>query len=1036
MTAAECAFGMSVRYYWHPERDLLLRWHNTTLRSETHFTYDDEGRVLHTQTNGIWNDDRFRYDPQNRETTYLPSGDARLAQRFRYDEKDNVTHEIDALGHMLQRVFDAAGFETAVTDANGHKTTKAYDIRGNVSRHVDAEGRATTYAWGPHGELDMVIDGAGKIRRWENDQHGNTLAETCAEGHRTRFVRDERGRLIRTIFPDGAEEHRAYDAHGRLVAITDARGGVTRFLHDPFGRTVAQTDALGHITRYEYAAGAGGFATPTAMIRPDGVRITRAYTEDGVLASVTDGEGRTWRYTYGAFDVLQSIQDPGGGKLSFAYDCEGSIVAVTNQVGVTYHLIRDAAGRVIAEEDFDGRRTEYTRDPGGRVVETKKPDGVRLVYGYDRTDKLTSIKSYAAAASATDPPLDETYYWYDRRGLLIKASNLAALVELERDGNGRIVRETTNGRAIESKLDARGNRIERRIGRGEPGEGLVKIGRDPLGMVASIAIDDHAPLVFTRDALGRETSRASAKGFRLEQSWDAVGQLMHQRVGTGEAERRYAWDKAGAPTSIDDAIWGETRYTYDVNGQVAKAEFGDGFTEKFAYDAAKNTAGVALEGPGLDASVSKLFAWRSTPGGVVQLARGPNGEMVALTHDVCGRVVERRVDRKGFRPKTWRYHWDAHDRLVRCDNPEGETWFYRYDPFGRRLTKVRKLRDTELAWIAQRFGSLVSADERDKTKIWTWAEPPNDVRAVDSRTPLVGSYFIWDSNVAAEEAPLRLDGSIDWDEATGWHFEHGGFRPCARQTPSNKLFYVVCDHLGTPREMFGEARDRQWAANFTTWGNLRGVRLPKAANDNRQAIYPRNDTPPENVAQELSSEKISSYCPIRFQGQWADCENGLSYNLSRYYDAAAEQYVQPDPIGLKGGSRPYSYVVQPTTMVDPLGLSATTSEPGVPYGVGPYNEIKGTLPGYDAHHVGQQAIARKLIPGYNPETAPAILVPRVGHTIRGPRGIVNRSTKGISNTQDLMSRDSSELQRVYPDLPDEQLQKLQQLNQQMYPGHF
>ena len=612
MTAAECAFGMSVRYYWHPERDLLLRWHNTTLRSETHFTYDDEGRVLHTRTNGIWNDDRFRYDPENRETTYLPAGEERLAQRFRYDENDNVTHETDALGHTLQRVFDAAGFETAVTDANGNTTTKAYDTRGNVKRHVDAEGRATTYAWGPIGTLDMVIDGAGKIRRWESDIRGNTLAETCAEGHRTRFVRDDRGRLLRTIFPDGAEESRAYDPHGRLVAVTDARGGVTRFAHDPFGRVVAETDALGHVTRYEHAAGAGGFSTPTAMIRPDGVRIARAFTEDGMLASVTDGEGRTWRYTYGAFDVLQSIEDPGGGKLSFAYDGEGRVTAVTNQVGVNYNLIRDPAGRVIAEEDFDGRRTAYTRDPGGRVIETKKPDGVRLVYGYDKTDKLTSIKSYAADASASDPPLDETYYWYDRRGLLIKASNLAALVELERDGNGRIIRETVNGRSIESKLDVRGNRIERRIGqsqtsKGESDEGLVAIGRDPLGMVASIAIDDHAPLVFTRDALGRETSRASAKGFRLEQSFDAVSQLMHQRVGSGVAERRYGWDKAGAPTSIDDAIWGETRYTYDVNGQVAKAEFGDGFTEKFAYDPAKNVAGVALQGPGLDASGVKAL---------------------------------------------------------------------------------------------------------------------------------------------------------------------------------------------------------------------------------------------------------------------------------------------------------------------------------------------------------------------------------------------------------------------------------------------
>ena len=900
MTAAECAFGMSVRYYWHPERDLLLRWHNTTLRSETHFTYDDEGRVLHTRTNGIWNDDRFRYDPANRVTTYLPSGEERLAQRFRYDENDNVTHEIDALGHTLQRVFDAAGFETAVTDANGNATTKAYDIRGNLSRHVDAEGRATTYAWGPRGELDMVIDGAGKIRRWENDQHGNTLAETCAEGHRTRFVRDDRGRLIRTIYPDGAEESRAWDAYGRLVAITDARGGVTRFSHDPFGRVVAQTDALGHVTRYEYAAGAGGFSTPTAMIRPDGVRIARAFTEDGVLASLTDGEGRTWRYTYGAFDVLQSIQDPGGGKLSLAYDGEGRVIAVTNQVGVTYHLIRDAAGRVVAEEDFDGRRTEYTRDPGGRVTETKKPDGVRLAYAYEKTDKLISIKSYAADASATDPPLDETYFWYDHRGLLIKASNLAALIEFDRDGNGRIIRETANGRAIESKLDACGNRIERRIGGGEPGEGFVAIGRDPLGMVTSIAIDNHAPLVFTRDALGREISRTSAKGFRLEQSWDAVGQLMHQRVGAGAAERRYGWDKAGAPTSIDDAIWGETRYTYDVNGQVTKAEFGDGFTERFAYDPAKNVAGVALQGPGLDASVSKLLDWRSTPGGVVQLARGPNGETIALTHDVCGRVIERRIDRRGFRPKTWRYGWDAHDRLVRCDNPEGETWFYRYDPFGRRLTKVRRLAERELAWTAQKHAALMPASAREATKIWTWPESPKGAGAGgDTRPPIVGTLFTWDGDVVSEEAPLRLDGMTDWADAVRWHYEPGGFRPFSKQMPDGTLLSIANDYLGTPREMFDEGGNLRWAASYTTWGVVRSVKAPpEPANDKTQAIYPRGGTR-GNLALKPTPDELAYDCPIRFQGQWNDIETDVYYNRYRQYDALSQQYMSTDPIGLQ-----------------------------------------------------------------------------------------------------------------------------------------
>ena len=51
------------------------------------------------------------------------------------------------------------------------------------------------------------------------------------------------------------------------------------------------------------------------------------------------------------------------------------------------------------------------------------------------------------------------------------------------------------------------------------------------------------------------------------------------------------------------------------------------------------------------------------------------------------------------------------------------------------------------------------------------------------------------------------------------------------------------------------------------------------------------------------------------------------------------------------------------------------------YRVGPYNDIKGAK-GFDAHHVGQKALMKKFIKGYNPKTAPAINVPKFGHTIK------------------------------------------------------
>jgi len=60
---------------------------------------------------------------------------------------------------------------------------------------------------------------------------------------------------------------------------------------------------------------------------------------------------------------------------------------------------------------------------------------------------------------------------------------------------------------------------------------------------------------------------------------------------------------------------------------------------------------------------------------------------------------------------------------------------------------------------------------------------------------------------------------------------------------------------------------------------------------------------------------------IRFPGQWFQLESGLAYNWHRHYDATLGRYVQPDPIGLKGGRSLYSYVGgSPLVYVDTVGL--------------------------------------------------------------------------------------------------------------------
>lgn len=54
---------------------------------------------------------------------------------------------------------------------------------------------------------------------------------------------------------------------------------------------------------------------------------------------------------------------------------------------------------------------------------------------------------------------------------------------------------------------------------------------------------------------------------------------------------------------------------------------------------------------------------------------------------------------------------------------------------------------------------------------------------------------------------------------------------------------------------------------------------------------------------------------------------------------------------------------------------------GCKYQVGAYKDIKGSK-GLDAYHAGQKAVMKKLAKNYDEMTAPAINVPKVGHTIK------------------------------------------------------
>ncbi|SCB96557.1 RHS repeat domain-containing protein [Gilliamella intestini] len=253
-----------------------------------------------------------------------------------------------------------------------------------------------------------------------------------------------------------------------------------------------------------------------------------------------------------------------------------------------------------------------------------------------------------------------------------------------------------------------------------------------------------------------------------------------------------------------------------------------------------------------------------------------------------------------------------------------------------------------------------------------------------------------------------LDRPEPVENLTTWVYEEGSLVPTAKLC-EGKSYSIVSDYLGRPAQAYDDKGELVWQVEFDIYGRIREDTF--------------NNQP---------------FIPFRQLGQYEDVETGLYYNRFRYYDSNTGTYISQDPIGLAGNNPNfYAYTFDSNSEVDPFGLMAQAGS-GKPFQVGIHEDLikinQGM--GLDSHHVGQKAIMKKFIPGYDPMKAPAILVPSIGHTEKGVVGIVSRNIKGINSARDLLARDIRELKRVYPDIPNSKLKELIELNKKMYPEAF
>ncbi|MFG6296443.1 RHS repeat-associated core domain-containing protein [Streptomyces rochei] len=832
------------------------------------FTYDAAGRVTSWSDT---NDRSYAYSYDHRHRCISEgSPDGHLALSLTYDNVDEATGyrvtaattgeghtsrylindahqvvvEIDPLGNTTRYERDRRNRLLSRTDPLGHKTCFAYDVDGNLSSITQPDGHQVT----------AVYDGLGQ-----------PVQVTNPDGGTWHQMYDDRGNRTTVVTPGGGTSHFHYDDRGALVSVTNALGHTTTIQPNAAGLPVVVTNPLGHRTRYERDM----FGRTTRITDPLGATTRLAWSVEGQLVGRTDadgseeswvydGEGNCTRYTgatgavttfeYTHFDQLAARTGPDGARYEFTHDTELRLVSVTNPQGLTWRYRYDAAGRLTSETDFDDRTQTYTYDAAGRLTSRTNALGQSVRYERNALGQMVS----------KDADGRVTTYEYAPSGQLVHAAGPETSVSVSLDENGLRRSETVNGRTMTYAYDELGRRSRRTTPTGATSTWCY----DAAGQLANRLAAGH-PLVYERDDTGREIVRRVAGTLTLENTFDAMGRLARQDVlgpnSVAIQTREYAYRRDGLLTAVTDPYGDTRRFTLDAVGRVTAVR-ARGWTENYAYDESGNQteASWPVSHAGHEATGDRVY----------QGTRISRAGRVQYRHDDQGRVIERRKRHLSGKSASWKYTWDAEDRLTEVTLPDGTRWCYQYDPLGRRTAK-RQL-------------------------------------AIDGRSVMEEVLFTWDGHTLCEQtsaAATRAHSvSITWD--------YDGRRPITQaerilatgsDTPQEvvdeRFFAIVTDLVGTPTELIDQKGEIAWRTRTTLWG---------ATTWNRDA---------------------TAYTPLRFPGQYYDQESGLHHNYFRNYDPETARYLTPDPLGLAPSPNPVTYVHNPHTWIDPLGLTPGCGEP-------------------------------------------------------------------------------------------------------------
>ncbi|QOY73576.1 RHS repeat protein [Pseudomonas sp. OST1909] len=767
-------------YVWETEQNVVS------------YAYDEAGRLV-CATNAVGESERYRYDDQHVILERQLAGGAsffwawegsgkaarcvrhwasfsQMDTRYAWGDDGRVTvHNVD--GSQEVYVHDDRARLVQRIDPDGAQHFKSYDKKGRLTVEQDPLGAVTAYQYDEAGRLVALFPGDDEptsyehdngfvrvVRRgeavwkYERNEQGDVTRRTDPDGEVTDYSYNKHGQLTGVWYPDHSCHRLVWNERGQLLEEQLPNGGIKRYRYDDLGRQVAREDEHGARTLYEWDA----VGRLLKLTQPGGACREFSYNPYGKIIAERDELGHVTRYEYAdGLHLISRRINADGTQVKYRYDNVRLLLTeIENEVGETYQLAYHPNGLIKQETGFDGQRTAYVYDLNGNLLEKTEhgDDGSQLITRYERDHAGRLVRKTLPDASVVD-------YGYDRQGNLLSVEDGHWALAYEYDRQNRLTAEHQGWGTLRYGYDACGQLQKLRL----PDNNRLTFNHDKGGHLATVELNGEV-LTAHLFKSGREHQRQQGQ-LLSHYHYDEQNRL-HAHAVTQQQnylyQRQYDYDKSGTLTRLLDTRKGQHDYRYDPLNRLTRADHSQDVQERFAHDPAGNLLMQDRPGPDIVAG-NRLM---------IQGDRH-------YDYDAFGNLIRERRG-KGQQLVT-EYRYDCQHRLISITKPNGETASYRYDPFGRRVSKTVDGKTTEFFWQGDK---LIAEHHADCHRSYIYE--PSSFR------------------------PLALLEGYGPQVTTPYHYQ--------------------LDHLGTPQELTTPEGEIVWSAHYRAYGQIARLDVGKIDN--------------------------------------------------------------------------------------------------------------------------------------------------------------------------------------------------------------